>query len=235
MKTPFVAITAAAALAYTNVGAAVIVLDNFTTNQTVQVTGAAPPTQTSSSTVTYSGLLSDIQREIIVNKTGGGDTPANTAVANVSSGILQISMGNDTDGTVTLNYTRLDLTPVDLIAFGLNAIAFELPNAPNNDLDVTFSLNNGASVANAIFPSGTGVNDFFLPFSSFSDPSAFRSYTSSTLILTGNTAWDASIGAILGTTVQVPVPGTPLLIGVGGLLLLRRKSRRAFGTHQATA
>jgi hypothetical protein len=203
-----------------------LLIDNFSTDQSVAVTGAAPAS--SSGNVAGGGMIS-ADRDITINKTTGGTGGANGTYVDVQGGLLGVANGPVTDSNVHVLWDGFAVT--DLTAGGATGFYLALPTAIDNTLKIDFFINGMTSSISKTFLNGASGPDFFFSFSDFSAPGVFTSVTSIEMVLySTGPAWDAQVD-LLETRdrppTKVPEPGTLGLLGLGllgGVAMRRRKS-----------
>jgi hypothetical protein len=204
-----------------------LIIDSFSDDQLVQVTGAAP--SNGSDSLNGGGILGGT-RTIAVNKSAGGTGQSNAATAEVIGGLLSIANGPVTNSVVGVawNGGGTDLTE----GGAATGIFLSLPSPIDNDLTIAFSIN-GSSTVSQVFPNGSQGNAFFIPFTSFSNPGAAANANLISMTLSDGPAWDAQIDFVEtrpATTPgpdPVPAPGTLALLGLGILTLGLGRSARA--------
>ncbi len=207
-------------------GAQALLIDDFNTDASVVVTGAAPANGNVATPDSGAGMIGD--RALIVSKTlGPGGGVVNAAIAEVSGGVLGMANGPVTNSVITSSWI---FGATDLTEGGLSTGLFlSLPSAIDNDLNIAFSIN-GGPVLNRLFPNGSSGNDFFIPFADFANAGAAASATSLSLVFSDGPAWDAQIDFIETRPENpppppVPAPGTLLLLGLGLISLAARYKR----------
>lgn len=197
-----------------------LTIDDFSTDQSVAVTSAAPAADNNN---VVAGIGNP--RNLMVDKTVGPAGGANGAFADVIGGALSMANGPTTESTITVTWSAIAAANADFTDAGQSTgIFFSLPDPIDNDLTVTFTAN-GTSTYSVTFPNGSAGNDFFAPFSEFDDPSVFTSMSTLSIAFTGPAAWDANIDLVETRPTPVPVPGTLALFGLGLAGLARRMKR----------
>lgn len=200
-----------------------IIIDDFSTDQAVVVSGAAPAT--ASNNAVGGGMIS-ADRDITVNTTAGPGNPFNTAAAGASGGVFGVSNGVTTESDVHVLWDGFAAT--DLTAGGATGFFLALPNPIDNTLKVDFNINGSASTVTKTFLNGAAGADFFIAFSDFSNTAVFTGVSSIEMVLySTGPAWDAAVDLVetRDRPPQVPEPGTLGLIGLGllGSMGLRRR------------
>ena len=135
----------------------------------------------------------------------------------VESGALSIANNSDSTGTASIYYS---FDPVDLTV-GSDALVLDL-----DFIDLFHEIQiiaNNSSVYG--FANLTGVGEYLIGFSQFTNPLVFKQLTSLELKFRGDKAWDAVYGA-LSTNTTVPEPSVIALLSLG-LMVLSRTQRKA--------
>ncbi len=135
----------------------------------------------------------------------------------VESGALSIANNSDSTGTASIYYSfdSIDLT-AGSDAFVLNLDFIDLFH------EIQIIANNSSVYG---FASFSGVGQYLIGFSQFTNPLVFTQLTSLELKFRGDKAWDAVYGG-LSTNTTVPEPSAVVLWSLG-LMLLSRTRRKA--------
>lgn len=223
----------AAALAFAaSTGAqAVLLIDNFTTAQSVTALGIAGTNSSSvfltAGTDTNLTLASQTgaQRTVTANSVGVLPVPAsaNTTV-DVTGGFLLISNNASSDGTASLLY-NFDATSFTAAgtAILLNVISID------TGVEVNITAGSSTGTSSSGFQAFTGPGTFYELFTGFTGLADFTQLTSMKLDFKGVPSWDGTF-QFLVTDNPPPPPGVPEpatlgLLGLGllGLGMSRRK------------
>lgn len=210
--------------------AATFVIDNFTDFQSITDIGTGAGT--SSAPLALSAAASDltgIERTLLATATGGGFGNQEIIVGEPggpgTGGLLAISNNTYSAGTALITWDNF--ATINFTAFA-NAILLEVVAI---DLNVAVEMIvNGASTSGLQAFAGSG--NFFVDFSTFSDPNAFDAVTQFQLIFTGPVAWDGQFRLLAAETTTVPEPSTLLLMGFGAISLRTARKRINLG-HRA--
>ncbi len=203
--------------------AAPFYIDNFTDVQSVIDLAGDSTASTSTQTLTSTGsnLGPGTQRTLSIDASGTpsasilpGIIPAFNSLMQSNTGTLQIS--NDTNVTSAIASVFWDgFSPVNLTAFGTGLLL----KVNNIDLATTIQLiiNGGTSTSiPQAFASGTG--NFFVPFTDFSDSTAFTAVNDIKLAFSGSGPWDGKFSFLVADDPStVPEPSVLILI-LSGLL-----------------
>jgi len=210
-----------------------LIIDNFSTDQTVFVSAAAPATLSGNAVESVIGGIISGDRDITVNKTTGPAGVVNAATAEATGGVLGVANGPTTNSNVHVLWDGLNPALTDLTAGGATGFYLSLPNPIDNALKIDFNVNGpgGLSTITKSFANGASGADFFFAFADFSVPTAFLAVSSIEMVLySDSVAWDAQVDLVETRDrppPPLPEPGTLGLIGlglVGAMGLRRRKS-----------
>ena len=186
-------------------GLAAVVIDDFTDFQVATNETQGPVGVNGSE-------LSNLTRTL----TATPSLNAETEVV-VESGALSIANNSDSTGTASIYYSfdSIDLT-AGSDAFVLNLDFIDLFH------EIQIIANNSSVYG---FASFSGVGQYLIGFSQFTNPLVFTQLTSLELKFRGDKAWDAVYGG-LSTNTTVPEPSAVVLWSLG-LMLLSRTRRKA--------
>jgi hypothetical protein len=207
-------------------------IDNFNEGDaSVVVNTAAPDTGTDTDTGLTATATIGSTRNIFVDKTTGGVGTVNAASGEVIGGLLGLGNGPSTDSEITITWDNsgAGFTPEDLTDGGTSEgffLSFPTVTGIDNPLTVEFTVNSLA-VGAKTFPDGSVGNDFFIPFSSFTNQTELAAATRISVAFSGPTAWDAEVDFIETRPQPAPVPGTLALLGIGLAGLGVRRMKRA--------
>lgn len=221
--TLFRTVATVALLAPASAFAAPVLIDNFSTAQTL----FTPPTPTTSSVATGATAIGT-NRQVTVNASTG--FPSGIII---DSGSAMIGYGPATSGSVDLDWGTFAAT--DFTDSSLNnAIGISVDNA---DSSVMFEFTvQSTSGTGSYTRSANGAEDLYFLFSGFSGTVNFAAVTGISLRVTGGPAFDTSFDLIEATIdPENPPPVIPLPAGawlmIGGMGALaavkRRKQKQA--------
>lgn len=198
----------------------VLVLDNFSDYQRVSDEGDAPGS-TSGSVYALTGTgLSHVSRTFVAEATAS-DSGSDITIKS-QNGLLKIANGPASAGQASILW---NFDPVDFTKFG-SGLLLEVVRI---DLDVNAEL-----IVNGVASSGiktfTGVDDFLVNFSAFSNSAVFSHVSSLRLNFSGPPAWDGQLRLLMDgtpptTVASVPLPTAYILMGsvLFGLVGISRK------------
>ena len=218
----------AATLSSLSNAAVVTVLDNFTTNQSVQVNGAGANTQTIASAGSIGGY-----RTMTLTSSGNSEDPTTLSVSNTTNR-LALSTPVDATANFTVSWAgatgtgfgATDLTPYEELS--LHKLKFALRSADfSSSFTWTFEDISGNSASyTGNFPAESSslpnlqyeIN--FADFANSGSPVDWNAINKISLSGGGTPELDVSL---IGGVTAVPEPTTALLSALGVLCLLRRK------------
>ncbi len=180
------------------------------------------------------------ERDVLIDVKG---TPVPISYAGVVGGGSFMFASFGSPGTVvTLQYDGLDADvvgpPAQLVnaeglggadltvygsAFYMDFLFADGGDATEIDIQIRVNSTTQSSTFSGAVPESPSPLTFLAPFNSFSDPSVFQNATSIEVIL--NSSGTPNVDFELGSF-GVPEPGTILLLGLGGLGVLRNRRSR---------
>ncbi|MBB1075815.1 hypothetical protein HUU62_15530 [Rhodoferax sp. 4810] len=153
-----------------------LVIDNFNYLQAASVTTA---TNNSVSFVSNStDLFLGTSRTLTIGNYSGNANGANGIYADIGPAVLSMANGPAANSTITVEWTGIN--NINLAEGGANGLYFSLPTAIDNNLTITFALNNNTASGSRTFASGTTGSGIFFGFNEFTtgDSAAVNSVTS---------------------------------------------------------
>jgi hypothetical protein len=223
-----IALLSAAALCYTSHAASVTIIDNFTTNQSVQVSGQGTNTQTIASAGSIGGY-----RTMTLTSSGNSVDQTSLSVNNVTNRLaLSTPVDAEADFTVSwagatgAGFGATDLTPYEELS--LHKLKFALRSADfSSDFTWTFEDISGNTASyTGNFPAHSSLTpnlQYEINFADFVNAGSPVDWNAINKIsLSGGGTLEVDISIVGGIT-SVPEPTTALISALGALSLLRRR------------
>ena len=228
IATPFCTLICATGLSSLSHATTVMIIDNFTTNQSVQVSGVGTNTQTIASAGSIGGY-----RTMTLTSSGNSVDQTSLSVSNTTNR-LALSTPVDATANFTVSWAgatgtgfgATDLTPYEELS--LHKLKFALRSADfSSSFTWTFEDINGNSASyTGNFPAHSSLSpnlQYEINYADFVNSGSPVDWNSINKVsLSGGGTLEVDISLVGGLT-AVPEPTTALLSALGVLGLLRRK------------